>query len=411
MNSLEIKDKKNSLKERCHEIVSVCAAEIREMTEDEKAEFEAAKAEIISLNEQLKALQEKLKEYENELPDEDDENTHEITNNERNITNTMTKTFSILSAVRDVANNRSLDATAQAVINEGANEMRKAGLSFGGQIQLPLEKRTITVSSEGTDTVGVDVVNFLEPLRAKNVLAQAGAKYMTGLVGDVVVPVMGGANVAWEGETGNHSGDTTFTSAKLQPKRLTAYVDVSKQFLAQTSVDAENLIKNDIINAINNKLEATILSNTSGATQPTGIFNGVTSAETTTVSGFSGITTLEAAVEDANVMGECKYIMSNKAKAKLRGMSKSAKSTELVCEQNMIDGTEVLSTSHVADSADTVANIVYGDFSNLAIGQWGAIDLTVDPFTKASDGCVRLVVNAYFDAKVLRQDAFAFGKA
>ena len=52
----------------------------------------------------------------------------------------------------------------------------------------------------------------------------------------------------------------------------------------------------------------------------------------------------------------------------------------------------------------------YGDFSNLAVGQWGGIDLVVDPYTKAADGCVRLVINAYFDAKVLREDAIVTGK-
>ena len=40
------------------------------------------------------------------------------------------------------------------------------------------------------------------------------------------------------------------------------------------------------------------------------------------------------------------------------------------------------------------------------IGQWGAIDLTVDPYSQATNGKVRLVVNAYFDAKPRRADAF-----
>ena len=96
--------------------------------------------------------------------------------------------------------------------------------------------------------------------------------------------------------------------------------------------------------------------------------------------------------------------MSNKAKAALRNMAKSAKSTELVMEAGAIDGTEVLNTSNVEEQ-----NVVYGDFSNLAIGQWGSIDLLVDPYTKAGDGQIRLVVNAFFDAKVLRNGAFAYG--
>lgn len=36
-------------------------------------------------------------------------------------------------------------------------------------------------------------------------------------------------------------------------------------------------------------------------------------------------------------------------------------------------------------------------------------DLTVDPYTKAAAGCVRLVINAYFDAVVIRPTAFQFG--
>jgi HK97 family phage major capsid protein len=222
------------------------------------------------------------------------------------------------------------------------------------------------------------------------------------LVGDVQVPVMGASNVTWEGEIADaKDGAGAFSNVKLQPERLTAYIDISKQVLAQDSLSAEALIRQDLINAINSKLEATILGSESGANQPTGLFNGITA---TSVTDFAGVCNLEAAIEDANVVGECKYVMSNKAKAAFRNMAKSAKSTQLVMEGGMIDGTPVLNTSNVEGK-----NFIYGDFSNLAIGQWGGIDLTVDPYTKAASGQVRLVVNAYFDAKVLRPEAFAFG--
>ena len=46
------------------------------------------------------------------------------------------------------------------------------------------------------------------------------------------------------------------------------------------------------------------------------------------------------------------------------------------------------------------------DPRELVIGQWGGYDITVDPYTKAADGQVRLVINAYFDAK-LRGDKIA----
>ena len=49
--------------------------------------------------------------------------------------------FSLLKAINDVANNRQLDERSQEVVNQGVTEMRKAGLSYSGQIQLPVEER------------------------------------------------------------------------------------------------------------------------------------------------------------------------------------------------------------------------------------------------------------------------------
>lgn len=393
--------------------------EEEETKEVVKDETEEAVVEEKETEETEEVIDEKTKETEDETVTDNDETKEdeieteteetekekETRNNETKNHTKMNKEFRLIKAINDIANNRSVDETAQAVVKAGAEEMRKAGVSYGGQIQLPTsELRTaITVTAEGEDVVATEIYDILEPLRAKNVLVAAGAKFITGLVGDVQVPSMSAGNVTWEGETASaKDGGQTFTAVKLSPKRLTAYVDISKQFLVQDSKSAEALIRQDIINAINSKLEATILGSAVGTTtQPAGIFNGKSKK---TIASFKDVCDLEAKIEDANVIGECKYVMSNKAKAALRNMAKSAKSTELVMEGGAIDGTAVLNTSNVEEQ-----NVVYGDFSNLAIGQWGSIDLLVDPYTKAADGQVRLVVNAFFDAKVLRDGAFAYG--
>lgn len=409
MNSLELKDKQSTLIKRCKEIVDVCKAEVREMTEDELNEFNQNKEEIKSLKEQLRELQDKLQKYEDEIPSNE---------NERNINlekNKMEKRFSLIKAIRDIANNRNLDEITIEVQKEARNQFNKAGLSYGGQIQLPVAElradetvttptpKVISVASEGEDVVVTDVYNILEPLRARNVLVKAGAKFLTNLVGDVKVPVMSASNVNWEGETASaQEGSGDFSNVTLSPKRLTAYIDISKQFIAQDSVGAESMIRQDLINAINSKLEATILGDAAGSTtKPAGMFNGKT---INSISDFKGVTKIEAEVETANVLGECKYIVAPSTKGDLRAMAKGTKLINPVMEGGMIDGTEVLSTSNVPAN-----KLVYGDFSNLAIGSWGAVDLTVDPYTKAADGQIRLVINAYFDAKVLRSNAFAFG--
>ena len=362
MNSVEILDKKAQLKAKAQEITDLCKTEIRDLNDAENAELETIKAELVNLNEELRNLDTSISE----------EKVNEIIKTKTKTK--MNKEFRLLQAINDIANNRNLSDVATAVVNEGANEMRKAGLSFGGQIQLPIESRSaITVSDEGEDVVG-----------------------------DVQVPIMGAGNVTWEGETAPaKDGAGTFDHIKLQPKRLTAYIDISKQFLVQDSLDAEALIRQDLVNAINSKLEETILSASAGTTtMPQGIF--YSDSALTSVSAFTDICELESDIEDANINGECKYIVSNKAKAALRTMAKSALTNELVMHDGNIDGTAVLNTSHVGGK-----KIAYGDWSYLAIGQWGGIDLTVDPFSQATNGKVRLVINAFFDAKVLRPEAIA----
>lgn len=412
-NSVEILDKKSQLKERCKEIISVCKAEIREMTKEEEDEFNKNKEEIKALNEELAELKKKLASYDEEMEDEDEktetpdekEEDEEKEENKRNLNHNIMKKqqFSLLKAINDIANNRSLDAVSQAVVKAGAEEMRKAGQSFSGQIQLPVEERaTVTVTSEHDDVIETEFLDLMGPLRAKNVLVQAGAKYLTGLVGDVQVPIMTAGNVTWEGEIADaQDASYGFTSVKLQPNRLTAYVDISKQFLVQDSIGAENMIKSDIIAAINSKLEETILGDASaGANKPAGMFYDVSVAD---VSTYRELCNAEADVEDANVFGPCVYVMSNKAKAIVRSMDKGGKHTELVYEGGEVDGTPVYNTSNVDGT-----KAIYGDFNNLVIGQWGGIDLTVDPYTRAAAGQVRLVVNAFFDAKVVRPEAFTY---
>ena len=89
---------------------------------------------------------------------------------------------------------------------------------------------------------------------------------MTGLVGNISIPKYSGSTVTWEGEVGAASdGAGTFSEVELSPKRLTAYIDVSKQFLLQDSVSAEAMLRNDIVKAISNKLEATILGDEVGS--------------------------------------------------------------------------------------------------------------------------------------------------
>ena len=350
-------------------------------------------------------------ENENETEDEKTEDDKEQRNNQTIISTNMTKKFSLIKAINDVTNNRSLDDVAKEVVAKGIAEMRKSGLAIAGSIQLPVleteneEMRANGVLAQtagaGMENIATEKLDILEPLRANMVMSQAGATYLTGLVGNVSIPAYSGSNVGWAGEVAaaaNGAGD--WSEIKLQPHRLTAYVDVSKEFLLQDSNDAEAMLRRDIIAAIGNKLESTILGSDAGTDEkPAGLFDGV-NAMTTAVK-FADIVDAEAELDAANVSGAYTYILSPKAKAALRTLSKDAGSGRFVLEDGEIEGSKALVSSNVA-----AKGFVVGDFTDYVIAQWGAIDLVVDNYTKATEGKVRLVVNAYFDAKPRRATSF-----
>ena len=380
LNSVAIKQEINELVERSKAIVELCKTEVREMTEDEEKEFNSLKEQIDNKKTELKELEDKLSEYERMVPKE--EEVKECEKEEKNQRNKSMKK-SLVKELRNAIDNNIKTITVNA-------ETRAMQVTGGGGVH--------------DSVVETEIDGILEPLYANSVLSQLGARWYTGLPkGDVQVPIMGKGNVGWEGEiaaaqaTGN-----TFTTKKLSPKRLTAYVDISKQLLVQDTIGVEAAIRRDIVNALNDKLQATILGGEDKTdVKPAGIFYGVSE---TTINNYKDLCKFEAGLDDANINGEKKYLMGNTAKAAFRSMIKGTNATGMVLEANQMDGTPMINTSSVSTN-----KFAYGDFNYLAIGSWGDLDITVDQYTQAANGCIRLVINAFFDAVILRPEAFKFG--
>lgn len=291
------------------------------------------------------------------------------------------------------------------------SEIRSALNSADHKVTLPAETRAVTqtVSGDGVhdEIVETEFKGLLEPLYADSVISNLGITIYNGLpAGDFKVSAMGKGAAAWADETGTAAeSKNTFTHVTLQPKRISAQLSYSKQFLAQDTIGAEAAIRRDIYNALVAQIQSTMLSaDAAGTNKPAGIFNGVTAKNITS---YAELCDVEATVDDSNVKGERKYLMSNKAKAILRCMPKSSLATELVLHGNDIDGTQVIANSDVPTT-----QYAYGDFSNIVMGTWGNVDLIIDPYTLAAENSVRIVVNAFVDWKKVRSDenVLVYGK-
>lgn len=326
----------------------------------------------------------------------------------------------LIRSIREMVNNRVISDDVNALFEAGERSMRSAGVATTGGLIIPMEYRgdviKATVAQDGKEIISEDMLDIIGPIRDKLVMVEAGATYMTDLVGNVGLPYYSGSNAAWAEETAAAtSGKGTFSKKTLTPKRLTTYIDVSKQFLAQDSVMANTLLMNDLATAVAVKLQQTVFGkHESAATMPDGFFTGTPTYECKGSATFSGIVDMESAVETDNALAQnMAYIMSSPARGILKKTLRAASVAEgFIYEDGMVNGYKTFTTSSVANELQTAGDeygIVFGNWADLVIGQWGGLEITVDNLTQATNGAIRLVVNGYFDVVKRRDTSFAIG--
>ena len=58
-------------------------------------------------------------------------------------------------------------------------------------------------------------------------------------------------------------------------------------------------------------------------------------------------------------------------------------------------------------SSGVCSAIIFGNFNDLIIGQWGGTDILVDPYTGSGSGTIRVVVFADVDVAVRHAESFS----
>jgi HK97 family phage major capsid protein len=323
--------------------------------------------------------------------------------------------FSLIKSINAILQNKPVPESTRD-LNALANiEFRNAGVSALGSIQIPAEVRADILA--GTPTAGQEIVPeekkaILPPLVDKLVLVQAGATFLTGLKGTVSIPSYAGTTAAWVTEVANvtETGGA-FSEVIFTPKRLSAVIDVSKLFLAQDGVGAEKMLLDNISNAIARKLESSILGKAPiEVDYPQGMGARITTVGATkavVTPTYADILALETNVDTANALaGNLAYITNSAGRGILKSTIQGPSGVgRYLLEDNEMNGYPVLVTNSCSNTVGAGSSgnlLVFGNWADLCITQWGGFDITIDPYTVAPEGQVRIVINAYFDAKGLR---------
>lgn len=304
---------------------------------------------------------------------------------------------------------------------------------FAWQQRGPLS--TAATGGSGSEVVFDDFVPtahrgdmFIEALRARQVLSGLGATYMTGLTGRIKMPkVATGANAAFVEELADVAdGAGTDGGVTLQPRTMGAFVDLSRLLMMESVPAIEQVIQNDLLASAADRTEFYAIQGSGSSGQPTGILNtsGVNDLDISTGTDvaaltWADITALVKLVEEDNgiVNGNAAGFLSHPSvKAKMSQTVKVASTDSVMLLNdpwNNIYGYPAAFSSNVpttldpGDGGNDASALIFGDFSQLIIAQFGAPSILVDPYTGSRAGTVRMVLHAELDVGV--RNAVSFG--
>jgi len=286
----------------------------------------------------------------------------------------------------------------------------------------------VTTGSAGGDMVATDLLadSFIDLLRNRMVVRQAGATVLTGLQGDIAIPRQtGGATAYWVAESGAPTeSQQTVDQVTLTPKTVGAYTDFSRKLLKQSSMDVERFVRADLTNVIALAIDLAALHGTGASNQPTGI--AATSGIGSVAGGTNGLAPAwahivgletEVAIDNADI-GRLAYMTNAKVRGKAKQTPKVASTDSMMLWDTQSNAqplngygafvTNQVSSALTKGTASAVCSaIFFGNWADLVIGMWGTLDILVDPYTGATSGTVRVVALEDMDIAVRHAESFA----
>ena len=400
--------------------------EVRTQTIDEaKAEFKRNSKEIIDLAARHnkrdladKAIGEgvSIEEFRGQLLNEISNNTPLETPSEIGMSKEEVKRFSLIKAIRALANpsDRRAQQDAEFEFECSAAAAREHGKDAQG-IMLPSDvlrnwNRDMNTSDDSglvaEDYRGGD---FIDVLRNSSSVMQAGATLLRNLQGNVVIPKKtAGAAGGWIATEGAAAGESEMTtgSVTMSPKVIGAFTDATRLLLSQSSLDVENLIRNDLTQALATAIDLGALAGTGSSGQPTGI-SGTSGINTTTFAAatptWAEIVAMESSVANDNALnGSLGYICRPADFGTLKTVEKASGTAQFVVNpDNSMNGYNVVRSNQV-----TSGDFYFGNFADLLIGMYGGLDITVDPYALSTSGGVRIVALQTVDVAVRHAVSF-----
>lgn len=340
------------------------------------------------------------------------------------------KRFSYRKMLVD-AMNGNLTGIEKEMDEEGKKEQKDCGITpdeLGVAVPSIIHSRATlqaTVDAAGGYTVPIDEMGLIGTLRNSFAVGRAGATIMGGLNGDVKFPRRtADSSATWRSEGGIATqSDNTYDALTLTPNRLTAFTIFSRQLLRQSSIDVEAEVKDSLMYGHMNALEVAVFEGSGTSNEPTGLFasaiNDGDHGSNGTILNWENIIQLERMVaEDNALFGSLAYLTNAKAAGAMKSKLKSTYQGGYIWEMftpltdGLINGynafiTNAISATLTRGTGSGLSAVVFGNWKDLIIAQWGALEFIVNPYSRDTYDEIRVTGVGYFDLGLRHAESFA----
>lgn len=424
----ELRNQRTKLLNEARELVERVEKENRAMSQDEDVRHKQIIAETDALAQRVSTIDRQLAveaagpepalRKSDPLPHEDPANTRAGKHK-----------YSILRAAKCFAERRTFDGIEAEVSAELSKRTGKSPQGF----LMPYRSYTPQAESRALDsTAGTGSVptilesDWIELLRNKMVVKQAGAREIMDLVGKFAIPRQNAAATAyWLAESGAPTGSNqTLDQVLFTPHTIGAFTDISRRFFELTILDSgEEFVKEDLTAIIARGVDLAALNGSGSSNQPTGILqtSAITTNNTVSLGTNGGAPTWAAMVGlhtkvargNANGLGEFSYVGNADVEGTLATTAKIGSTFPIyLLEEGKVYNkpfyqTQQLPNNLTKGSGTGLSPILGGIFNQLILAYWSGVDILVDPYTGSSSGTVRIVALQDMDIQVRHPEAFA----
>jgi len=299
-----------------------------------------------------------------------------------------------------------------------ANAPMRVGMTRSASRRMQRDMQATVFNAGGAFVPTQLLPGVIELLRNAMVLDRVGMRVMAGLQGNILIPRQEAASTAYAVAeiAALTASQQILGQIALSPKRVGATQTYSKQFIMQSSPDAEAFMRDDMLKVIALAWDRFGLNGQGAASEPLGIMNtpGIASVVFGATPTYIKLLSMRTSLRKANVTDDLTLLSTPAVEGSLSGVAEALTgATTVGGAQNAIwkpgasqgEG-RVIGCPAIASNQVPNDQVILGAFTHLIHALWGGLDVVVDQFTKAGNAETVITFNTWGDFVARHPQAF-----